>query len=307
MNAAEGENMVRLSPLNSVVFACIFQSKQKSGPAMLDFLNAVLNYVGEEPIVEIISMRSEYSLMGKSHDDKYSRLDVRVRAESGRLFDIEVQIEKDYMNERGFVYGGRMVLDASKSGMSYDELPEVRVITLANFYVRGDRSHLVEPVVLAYQNNPAELATEKFKMYHIQLPAFRRHYKTLDSVKENSFLSWLYLLDRGYRDETEMEALSMMTEGMQNFAAQYHIAMNDPDLIRRYRMIEDGLRDVATKISVAEKKAEARGKAIGEARGKAIGEANILRNIKEKSKELGIDYADFLKTLGLTQEENDEL
>ena len=294
MNTEE-EYIIRLSPLHNVVFTCIFQNEQKAGPAMLDFLNAVLKHVGEEPIVEIISMRSEYSLIGERHDDKYSRLDVRVRAESGRLFDIEVQIEKDYMNERGFVYGGRMMLDATKSGMNYDELPEVRVITLADFYIREDRSHLVEPVVLAYKNHPSELATEKFKIYHIQLPAFRKHYKTLDSVKNDDFLSWLYLLDRGYQDEKEMEALSMRTEGMRNFAAQYHMAMNDPDLVRRYRMIEDGLRDVATRISVAEKKAEARGEAAG------------MRATVKKFKQQGVDYALITAATGLTPEEIDRL
>lgn len=50
-----------------------------------------------------------------------------------------------------------------------------------------------------------------------------------------------------------MEVLSGMTEGLRNFAAQYNYAINDPDLIRRYRMFEDGKRDVATKVSVAVK------------------------------------------------------
>ena len=44
------ENVVRLSPLNAVVFACIFQDKEKTGPAMLEFLNVVLKNVNEEPI-----------------------------------------------------------------------------------------------------------------------------------------------------------------------------------------------------------------------------------------------------------------
>ena len=102
------KKVVRLSPLHAVVFACIFQSEKKSGPAMLEFLNAILQHVGEEPIVEIISMKSEYSILGESAGQKYGRLDVRVKAESGRLFDIEVQIEKDFMNERGYFYGGRL-------------------------------------------------------------------------------------------------------------------------------------------------------------------------------------------------------
>ena len=251
----EDNSIVRISPLNNIVFACIFQDEKKSGTAMQEFLNAVLQHVGEEPIKEILNMRSEYPLFGESADQKYGRLDVRVKSESGRLFNIEVQVEKDYMNERGFFYGGRMGEDEFPPGTPYDQMPEVRVINLVDFYIRNNRTHVIEPVVLTYLNNPGELTTEKFKMYHIQLPAFRKNHKTLKSVQGNLFYTWLYLFDRGYQDPKEMEVISHMTEGLLNFAKCYNYAIDDPDLIRRYRMIEDGKRDVATKISVAVKKA----------------------------------------------------
>ena len=291
----DGKKAARLSPLNSVVFACIFQNEKKAGPAMLDFLNAVLKHVGEEPIAEILSMKSEYSLMGESAEQKYGRLDVRVRAESGRLFDIEVQIEKDYMNERGFFYGTRMGQDDFESGMSYEKLPEVRVINLVDFFVRGDQSHIVEPVVLCYGNNPDEIATNKFKMYHIQLPAFRKAHKSLSSVQGDTFLTWLYALDQGYRDSGEMEVLSGMTEGLRNFAMQYNYAINDPDLIRRYRMIEDGKHDLATKMSVALAKAEAEGRA----RGKNLAKLEIARGMRAK----GFSPREILELTGVSEEE----
>ena len=300
---SEEKKVVRLSPLHAVVFACIFQDEKKAGPAMLEFLNAVLSHVGEEPIVEIISMKSEYAVMGESVDQKYGRLDVRVKAESGRLFDIEVQIEKDFMNERGFFYGGRMGEDEFEPGKSYDQMPEVRVINLVDFYVRDDESHVVEPVVLAYGNNPTQIATEKFKMYHIQLPAFRREHKTLDSVQGDTFFSWLYMFDRGYQNPEEMEVLSGMSEGLKNFAKQYNFAINDPELIRRYRMIEDGRRDIATKISVAEKKAEARGRAEGEARGEARGAAQKNRENAKGMKNAGIDLSVIASITGLSENE----
>lgn len=148
--------------------------------------------------------------------------------------------------------------DEFKPGDSYDKMPEVRVINIVDFYVRDDHTNIVEPIVLSYVNSPGEIATEKFKMYHIQLPAFRKEHKTLESVKGNTFNSWLYMFDRGYQDPDEMEVLSGMTEGLRNFAAQYNYAINDPDLIRRYRMFEDGKRDVATKVSVAERNAHIR-------------------------------------------------
>ena len=263
----EESKVVRISPLNSVVFACIFQDEKKAGKAMLELLNAILNHVGEEPIVEIMSMKSEYSVFGESSDQKYGRLDVRVKAESGRLFDIEVQIDKDYINERGFFYGGRIGEDEFRIGTPYNEMPEVRVINIVDFYVRKDSKEVVEPVVLSYANNPGETATDKFKMFHIQLPVFRREHRTLDSVRDDLFLKWLYMLDQGYQNPEEMEVLSVMTEGLVEFAKRYNYAINDPDTIRRYRMIEDGKRDIATKISVAEKQARTEGRTEGREEG----------------------------------------
>ena len=93
-------------------------------------------------------------------------------------------------------------------------------------------------------------------MVHIQMPAFRKKHKTLESVKDDSLFTWLYMLDRGYKNENEMEELSDMTEGLRNFAKQYNYAINDPDLIRSYRMVEDGKRDIAAKVSAAEAKGE---------------------------------------------------
>ena len=43
-----------------------------------------------------------------------------------------------------------------------------------------------------------------------------------------------------------------MSPGILNFAERYGIAINDPDLIRRYRLEMDWLRDERTRIAVAE-------------------------------------------------------
>ena len=108
---------------------------------------------------------------------------------------------------------------------------------------------------------------------------------------------------RLYQFDGETEALSAMSEGLRNFAQRYNYAINDPDLIRRYRMIEDGKRDIATKIAVAEEKAEARGKEIGESIGEARGEAKKNRDNAKGFKEQGIDPAIISKVTGLSLEE----
>lgn len=117
--------------------------------------------------------------------------------------------------------------------------------------------------------------------------------------------------DQGYKDPEEMEVLSEMSEGLKNFAKRYNYAINDPELIRRYRMVEDGKRDVATRIAAAEEKAEARGREIGEARGREIGEtrgreigeARKNRENARAMRDAGIDVALIAQITGLDEVE----
>ena len=306
-----GKKIVRLSPLNNLVFSCIFQSAEKAGKAMLEFLNAILIHVGEEPIEEIISMVSEYPLISDSVGQKYGRLDVRVKAKSGRIFDIEVQIEKDFVNERSFFYGGKLVTNEFESGLTYDKMPPVRVINIVDFYIRDNHENVVEPVVMVYENEREKQATDVFKMYHIQMPAFRRDHKTLDSVKDDLFLTWLYMLDKGYESSEEMEELAAMTEGMLNFAKQYNIAINDPLLVRRYQMDQDAKREEAFRMSLAETKGFKRGEEKGFKRGEEKGfkrgeekgkKANQLESAR-RMKADGLDPKLIAKYTGLPETE----
>ena len=94
-----------------------------------------------------------------------------------------------------------------------------------------------------------------------------------------------------------------MSEGLRNFAKRYNYAINDPELIRRYRMVEDGRRDVATRIAVA----EARGIEIGEARGMEIGEAKKNRENARAMKNAGIEIAVIAQITGLDEAEIEAL
>ncbi len=98
-----------------------------------------------------------------------------------------------------------------------------------------------------------------------------------------------------------------MTEGLQNFAKRYNYAINDPELIRRYRMIEDGKRDIATRISVAERRGEARGRAEGRAEGIAEGERKTLLRLARTLKNRGYPLNEIAETTGLSPEEVDAL
>ena len=56
MEPQEPHGVRRLSPLNDVVFSCIFDDVERTGPSMKEFLNAVLASEGEELIAEIVEI-----------------------------------------------------------------------------------------------------------------------------------------------------------------------------------------------------------------------------------------------------------
>ena len=198
------------------------------------------------------------------------------------------------MNERGFFYGGRILLDEFESGTPYDKISHVCVINITNFHVRKS-NEVVEPVGIMYTKNPVEPATDAFSMYHIQMPEFRKLHRTLDSVKGNPFEAWLYMLDEGYKDEEEMKVLSQMSVGMKNFADQYGIAINDPTLIQRYRMEMDWQREDASRLNAAER------------RGEQHGVDKEKRETAKRMKTDGMDYALISKYTGLTTGQITEL
>ena len=58
----EINNAPRLNPLHAVMFSCLFKDMD-SRLAMLELLNSILSEVGEEPIIEILDIKSEYSFI----------------------------------------------------------------------------------------------------------------------------------------------------------------------------------------------------------------------------------------------------
>ena len=62
-------------------------------------------------------------------------------------------------------------------------------------------------------------------MYHIQLPVFREKHHTLESVKGDLFLTWLYALDKGWKDDTELAVIAELSDSLKEFCSRYYMAI----------------------------------------------------------------------------------
>ena len=131
------------------------------------------------------------------------------------------------------------------------------------------------------------------------------------------------MFDHGYPNPDEMVVLpGMMSPGMmeelRNFAARYNYSLDDPDLIRRFRMYEDAKHDISTRIEVAERKAAEKAtrkvdkkaekkaekkakKAVKKATEKAEKNAHI--KIAKGCKQHGVDPAIISSVTGLSLDE----
>ena len=299
----DGRGPRRLNPLNDVMFACLFDDVRRTGSSMKEFLSALLTSEGEPPIAEVISMKSEYSVSPEGPGQKSGRLDVRVKDSLGAIYDVEVQNSTDYMNERGLFYGSRLAARAFPPGKDYSRIPRVRMVDICDFRVREGSEEIVEPVQLVYKKGPREVSTDAFAIYHIQLPEFRRRYRTLESVGDDALLAWLYLFDRGYKSEEETEMLAQRSEGLRDFAERYGSAIEDPLVKSRYEWLEDARHEEASRLAFAERRGEERGLKTGEERGV---EKNNLE-VAGRLKGMGLSYDVIAAACGLTHEQIDAL
>lgn len=256
----ESYEKIKLEPLSDSVFSYIFADKDLT-VSMQELIDSVLTDAGDPLIGKVKSVQAQYSVQKRMVSTHGGRLDARVEAADGTLFDIEVQIYLEpSMNDRSWFYGSALMSEEFREGQPYHELPRVRVINLLDFVLREEHPDLLQPIGLLYRKEPAT-ATDAFRIYNIELPKFRDTNPTLESVKDDPLLRWLYLLDVGYKNDHELEVLSNMTEGMRAFAKRYKVSLNDPDLRRMYDYEMSAKREQASRDYNSEMRGEKRGEA----------------------------------------------
>ena len=248
---------IKYNPLNDSVFNYLFSGKEMN-IAMQEFIDSVLLDAGDPLIGKVKEIQTQYDVKKRVFGAHGGRLDVRVEAANGELFDIEVQTYAEpSMNDRSWFYGSNLMSEEFLEGQTYNLVPKVRVINLLDFVLRKDHKDFLQPIGLLYRKDP-ETATDAFRIYNIELPKFRDTQPTLESVKDDPLLRWLYLLNMGYKNDHEMEVLSGMTEGMRKFATRYQFSLNDPDLRRMYEYELSARRDQESREQNAEKRGETR-------------------------------------------------
>lgn len=117
----------------------------------------------------------------------------------GELIDTEVQLwVEDYFVDRELFYGDKMMIEGLKFGETYQDMPKTRVIAFMDFILREDNPDIVQSVKFMYTKEPIRVASDKIRIYNVELPKFTAEYDSIEDVsgeaeKGNSLLQWLYM------------------------------------------------------------------------------------------------------------------
>jgi len=185
-----------LSPTNDFVFKLIFgDDRHKS--ILIAMLRSFVNLPDEE--FELVFL--DTYLKPEHEEDKMGILDVKVSTKTGKIIDIEIQVNPLlYIGERISFYKSRLIADQIKKGEHYDKIQRVICVCITDHILhKEDRRYLnyfcfCNPETgLRFRDIPEEI-------YTLELP------KLPADTDGSKIWDWLQFLRSKQRGEFEMIA-----------------------------------------------------------------------------------------------------
>lgn len=288
-----------IDPKVDFAFKKVFGSEGNKD-ILIDWLNAVLKPPkGHE--IQLIEILNPFNLQEAS-DDKLSILDVKARDQSGRQYNIEMQmITVPDLSSRLLYYWARLYQDPLKQGEDYCTLQPTISICILNESLFPD----IEDVHLIFRlwdEKNRIVLTGDIEFHLLQLEKFEQSPDTLTEPLQE----WLYFLKHGGELDPEQlpnlldrppirhatEELAMITKldlEKERYESRRKAQMDQNSFIRAAQKREEQALAKGRAEGKAEGKAEGeeKGKAEGEAKGRAEGEIRALQSV------LGLPVSDW--------------
>ncbi len=179
-----------IDPKNDYAFKCVFGSEHHTR-ILVHLLNAVLKPPPDRRVEEVAILNPSHEPL--KLDDKISILDIRARDQSGRQFDIEMQMASHPgLRDRFLYYWAKIYANQLQSGEKYGALNPVISICFLDWrlFPQTDKYQLVFQV----QDPETGLVFSDHLAIHVfQLPNFKKGLEELADPLDK----WLYFLNNG--------------------------------------------------------------------------------------------------------------
>jgi predicted transposase/invertase (TIGR01784 family) len=268
-----------LPPTNDFVFKLIFGDDRRKS-ILIEMLKSFVDLPDEE--FELIFL--DTYLKPEHEEDKMGILDVKVKTKTGKIIDIEIQVNPLlYIGERISFYKSKLITEQIGKGEHYDKIQRVICVCITDHVIhKGDNRYLnyfcfCNPETgLCFKGIPEEIFTLELP----KLPADRDGSKIWD---------WLQFLRSKQKGEFDMIA-SANPEIRKAVDILYEISADDK-VRAEYNARQRAWMDRQSQFDGYYKK--------GRTEGRAEGKAETARNLKA----LGVSSDLIIKSTGLSPEE----
>jgi predicted transposase/invertase (TIGR01784 family) len=274
-----------------MVFKFIFGEESRK-ELLRELINLVLERVGL-PLAATVTIRNPFSLR-KFVSDKEAVLDIEASDESGRLFDLEMQIKRqETYGARALYYWSRVNAAQLSIGSGYKALHPVIGIHILDFVMREDKPRFMKVCRMAdiEDSDPENrfVLTDQATLVTLEIPLMDR------SPDCGRLENLLQLLEREGGDHAMIEALTEQDRFFAEVDEAYQKFHANPELMYEYEARQKWLHDQATYIEEARAEGEREGKLEGEREGKREAARNFMQ--------LGVTVDIIEKATGLSQKE----
>jgi predicted transposase/invertase (TIGR01784 family) len=310
--------MVTISPRVDIAFKKIF-GVEENKDLLLSLINSI---VSEEDQVAEVTLLNPYNARN-FYQEKLSILDIKARSESGKRYNIEIQIsdEADY-DKRALYYWAKLYTEQLKTGDDYAFLSKAIGIHILNFtsILNVDKYHNVFHIT---EKETGLVYFKDLELHTIELTKFFKNASAelsdMGVMVKNSLDMWVAFLTRHdvlndawhkkqlpstLNDPILQKALNVLD--VMNFAPDEREAyegqlkwfMIEANTLRKSR--EEGRKE-GEQIGIAKGREE--GEQIGIAKGREEGVRDVRTHLARKMRQEGIDIETISKITGLAVEE----
>ena len=279
-------NLRGINLRNDIVFKYVFAS-ENSQDILISLLNAIFEHSKQEKIKDIVYL-NPYNAK-ESFDEKLTVLDIKATDESGRQYNIEMQVKNEaQFIERIIYYNSRLLTSQLKQGETYSDLKKTITIAITDFKLFPDEKDYHNIYRMLNVKSHKELSGV-VEYHFLELLKYKESKNLEEIIKK-----WLFTIKNAENFINEPDKLpdSIKKEASIMRAIQkMQKAAADPELrsIIEYREKADldNLQRMKNALREGEMRGEMRGIMLGKQEGMILGEKKgVLEGKIEVAKEM---------------------
>lgn len=275
----------------SDIFTAVLWSPPENEPILCSFINAVLLDIGMTPITRAVVL-NPFNIK-EFAPNKAIILDVRVKDENERWFNIEIQVASHpAFANRVLYYWSDIYTQQLQVGKGYETLRPVISIILTEFAIFPMLTNVHNVFQITAKENPNVLLTDHFQIHFLRLSdVLKGQLQKLQSVCRE-LRHWLnFFLFGATKTEEEMAVLVENDPIIREAYSELHRFYANDEMREKIRQRHRFLVDY--NLGMASSREE----------GRMEGKIDIARNLKKK----GLDMFLIAETTGLLLEEIERL